>query len=113
MMDPFRVMSVMVQLSDAIVQYPALLSWRQLIQQERHQPHQPLSPATQDLKNSLVRVDKLWPRIEWVVELSRRGEAILKEGLTRLSSIEDSLSGIEYSKRAEKILKPILSGDIE
>ena len=35
LMDPFKVISVMVQLSDAILQHPKYVSWKMLIQQER------------------------------------------------------------------------------
>lgn len=109
LMDPFRVMSVMVQLSNAIITHPQFLSWKHLIEQERHHSQVPLSPATIDLKNSLIRVDKLLPRIEWAVELSRRGDAVLREGLIKLSGVEVSLPGAEYSKRITNSLRPLLS----
>lgn len=86
-MDPPKVISVMLQLSNAIITYSQMLSWKQLLEQDRHHSQIPLSPATTDLKNALIRVDKLWARIEWVIELSRKGEVALREGLIKMSSV--------------------------
>jgi hypothetical protein len=86
LMDANKVVSVLTQLSNVVVSFPGVVSWRGLLEQEKVN-EVPQSPATLDLKHLLLRVDKLMVRIEVVVDLGRRGEGCLREGLLRLGKV--------------------------
>lgn len=87
-MDISKATAVVVQLSDILLAYPHLLSWKLLLlEQDRPIAKSPLSPASLDLRNVVLHVEKLWVRVEAVVELGRRGEGVLHEGLVRLGKL--------------------------
>lgn len=63
-MDSAKVASVIIQISNILITYPHLLSWKTLIlEQERSNSQAPLSPATFDFRTVLVRVDKLMVKL--------------------------------------------------
>jgi hypothetical protein len=73
-MNPQKTVSIIIQLSNILLAHPQLLTWKSLIFENERATHQtPLSPATIDLRTLLVQVDKLWAKIEAVIDLSRRG----------------------------------------
>jgi hypothetical protein len=39
------------------------------------------------MRSNLIQVDKLWSRLELIIDLARKGEAVFREGLIRLSKI--------------------------
>lgn len=87
-MHPPKVISVIIQLSNIVIAYPQLITWKSLIfELEKSHLQSPLSPATIDLRAILVQTDKLWLKIESIIDLGRRGETVLREGLIRLSKI--------------------------
>jgi hypothetical protein len=88
-MNPQKTVSVIIQLSNVLLAHPQLLSWKSLLFDSERATHQtPLSPATIDLRTLLVQVDKLWAKIEAVIDLGRRGENVLREGLIRISKVD-------------------------
>jgi hypothetical protein len=109
-MNPPKVVSVIVQLSNLIIAHPQLINWKSLIfEQERSHLQTPLSPATIDLKAILVQVDKLWLKIESIIDLSRRGEAVLREGLIRISKLDLNCDAKEFKKKLGEGMKSMLS----
>ena len=64
-MDASKTINVIIQLSNILIVYPHLLTWKTLLidHQERPNMQTPLSPATFDMKTSLILVDRLWPKI--------------------------------------------------
>lgn len=89
LMNPQKAVSVVMQLSHILLAHPQLLTWKSLLFDHERPHHQtPLSPATIDLRTLLVQVDKLLLKIEAIIDLGRRGEAVLREGLIRLSKVE-------------------------
>lgn len=108
-MNPQKTVSIVIQLSNMLLVYPQLLSWKSLIFEHERSHHQtPLSPATIDLRTLLVQVDKLWLKIEAVIDLGRRGETVLREGLIRLSKVDLNCEMKEYKKKVGENLKSLL-----
>jgi hypothetical protein len=108
-MNPQKVVSVIIQLSHVVLAHPHLITWKSLLFDHERPHHQtPLSPATVDLRALLVQVDKLWLKIEEVVDLGRRGEAVLREGLIRLSKVELNCDAKEYKKKVAESLKSLM-----
>lgn len=108
-MHPPKVISVIVQISNILISYPQQLSWKSLIfELERSHLQSPLSPATIDMRAILVQIDKLWVKLEYIIELGRRGEAVLREGLIRVSKIDLNLEYKEYKKKIGESLKSMV-----
>jgi hypothetical protein len=105
LMDANKVVSVLTQLSNVVVSFPGVVSWRGLLLEQEKVNEVPQSPATLDLKHLLLRVDKLMVRIEVVVDLGRRGEGCLREGLLRLGKVESGSEWKEYRRRVEESVK--------
>lgn len=105
LMDPARAAIVLTHLSHIILTHPHLLSWKTLIiEQTRLLSQTPLSPATLDLRALLLRVDKLWPKLEAVLELGSH-EQSLREGLIRLGQIDPTLEWKDYCRKLTEGLK--------
>lgn len=108
-MNPQKTVSIIIQLNNILLACPQLLSWKSLLFDNERAAHQtPLSPATIDLRTLLVQVDKLWAKIEAVVDLSRRGENVLREGLIRISKLDVNWESKDYKKKMSESLKSLL-----
>lgn len=107
-MDPNKATSLITKLSDIMVAFPHLITWKTLLlEQEISEYKNPYSPASVDLKTVILKVDKIWPRIETILELAKRGESVLHEGMIRISKIASN-DYKEYRKRLSEVLKPLL-----
>lgn len=63
-MDPNKATNIIVRLSDIILSYPNIVSWKTLIlDPDMHESKNPQSPASIDMRSALIKVDKLWLRI--------------------------------------------------
>ena len=73
-METAKATAIIVRLSDIIITYPNIISWKTIIlDPDMHESKNPQSPASLDMRNALIKVDKLWLRIESILELSKRG----------------------------------------
>lgn len=63
-MDPPRATAIIVRLSDIMLLYPNVINWKTIVlDPDMHEAKNPQSPASLDMKNALLRVDKMWLRI--------------------------------------------------
>jgi hypothetical protein len=98
-MDPAKATAIIIRLSDLMINYPQILNWKTLIlDPDMHEAKNPQSPASLDMRAVLLKVDKLWLRIESVLELSKRGESVLLEGTIRIGKLTVELYK-DYRKR--------------
>ena len=87
-MEPGKATAVIIRLSDIVVLYPNIITWKTLIMDpDMHESKNPQSPASFDMRNTLLKVDKLWLRIESILELSKKGESVLHEGTIRIGKL--------------------------
>ena len=87
-MEPNKAAHIIVRLSDIIISYPNIISWKTIIlDPDMHESKNPQSPASIDMRSALIKVDKLWLRIESILELSKRGESVLHEGTIRIGKL--------------------------
>jgi len=63
-MDPNKAANIIVRLSDIIISYPNIVSWKTIIlDPDMHESKNPQSPASIDMRSAVLKVDKLWLRI--------------------------------------------------
>ena len=63
-MDASKAINVIIQLSNILIAYPHLLTWKTfIIDEERPNNQTPHSPATVDMRTALISIDRLWIKI--------------------------------------------------